>query len=465
MSKLAKTWQKWIIITAYNEGSTLAWHLQNEGKDVVVGVVDDLKTTGIKNAEDPEARKRRLLNFKNVLTIQKADALLKEMSSYKNKDEYFVICDFNSLYEYADKIIKMGFVNGLFPTKFDYKLENDRAMAKTFVQSFYPDLKVAPVEEFKNIDEAIEFLSEAKDFYALKGNDISCPTVVPCTTDLQFATEELVDALKCHADDYNRKGLILECQIRDGIEFCPQMVCWDGVPVAYSVDIENKAIGSGNCSIKAGCAMNMVVAMPHDAEIIPKAFPEAMLKLAKKHKGLFYADVNLILKDGEFYYLEHCSQRMGYDAIQTECDMAGGVSNYFESIANTLDPYQHKFGVGVRGFNMHRDDKGEAKGGLQMRWKEDVTEHVWPYDMYKDEKGKYINTGFEWELLCVFTGSSDDSEYAVMKAYETLESFSFDQMYYRSQADFTDRSYQGNIFDRLEAIESLISSPESEEKE
>lgn len=453
--------QKWILFTCYNESSSLAMHLQKEGKDVMVGVVDDLKSAGMKKPEDKESKKRRQLNFKGILDIYKAEDLLKKMEKFPNKEDYFVICDFNSLYEYADKIIKMGFIHGLFPTKFDYKLENDRKMAKEFVESYYPELKVAECLEYKDIDEGIEMIEGSEEFWALKGNDISCQTVVPYTHNINFAREEIIDALRSHKEDYERQGYILERQIRDGVEFCPQMVCYNGIPVAYSVDIENKAIGSGNCSIKAGCAHDLVVAMDSDATIIPKAFPEAVLKLAKKHKGLFYVDANLILKDGELYFLEFCFQRMGYDAIQTECEMAGGVSNYFEAIANGCNPYEKKYGVAIRGFNMHKDDDGESKGGMQMRWLPEYEDHTWLYDAYKDDKGKYLNCGYEWELLSVFTGSSDDVEYAIIKAYEAVNEFSFNEMYTRSEGDFNDRNYHGNVLDRLEAIEDLI-SPESD---
>lgn len=459
-----KTFQKYIFFSTYFESASLAWHLQKEGKDVIFAVVNNLKNIGEDELEDKEAKERRLGMWKGILNVQKAEDTIERMKLIEDKDEYFVICDFNNLYGYAKKIKNMGFNHGLLPTKFDFELEADRQMAKDFVQSYYPELKVAEVTEFKTIEEGIEMIQNSEEFWALKGNAPGAATVVPCTKVLEFAKDEIISCLTAHKQDYEKGGYILERQIRDGVEFCTQCVYYNGKRVAYSVDIENKAFGSGNCGCKVGCAFDMVVAIPSDAVVVPKVFSDAMDKLASKHTGLFYADCNTILKDGELYFLEFCSNRMGYDAIQTECAMAGSVSNYFESLANGENPYVNKYGVCVRGLNMNKDEKGALLKDIPMRWSEESEDSIWPYDMKKDEKsGKMVNSGYDWELLSVFTGASDDPDFAIIKAYEAIESFSFDEMYFRSKGDFEDRSYQGNILDRLDGIQALIEPIEVEE--
>lgn len=463
--KKDKKFLNWIVFTAYMESQGIIMHLIKEGKNVLVGQVDDLKSIGVKDPEDAETKKKRLSPGTGIFKKQSAESLIEDVRSIDNKDDYFVLFDFNSLYPYAEKATKLGFKYGLFPTKFDYKLENDRQFAKEFVQQYYPDLKVAESQDFKNIDEAIEMVEESEEFWALKGNNITCQTVVPCTPNLDFAKEEIIDALRSHKDDYQSQGFTLEKQIRDGVEFCPQSIWCDGKPVAYSVDVENKAIGGANVGIKCGCVQNVIIDMPMDAEVVKKAFPSVVEKLAKKHTGLYYMDANLILKDGELYFLEFCSQRLGYDAIQAECDMAGGVSNYFEALCNGKNPYQRKYGVAVRGINMHREHDGAVKGDMQIRWNPEVEEHIYFYDCHRDEKtGKYANAGYEYELLVVFTESSDDVEYAIIKCYDVVNEFSFDELYFRGYEDFINREYYGNILNRIDGIESLISSPVSEEE-
>jgi len=456
--------QKYIFFSIYCESASLAWHLQNEGKDVVLAQVQDLKTIGKKELEESEAKRRRLNMWSGILKKEKAESYIDEIAKFENKDEYFVIFDFNTLWMLADKAKKAGFKYGLFPNKLDYMLESDRNLAKKFVQDNYPDLKVAESLEYKSIDEAIEMINESEDFWALKGNNNCFNTVVPTTKNIEFAREEISDVLTFHKAEAEKNGFVLEKQIRDGIEFCTERIYWNGKPVAHSIDLENKAMGSGNCSVKVGCAENLIISIPDDAPILSSAFSEASDKLASKHDGLYFIDANTILKDGELYFLEFCT-RWGFDSTQTECEMAGSVSNYFESIANGHNPFVKKYGVGIRGLNMNYGEDEKLVPNLQMRWSDDNEEHIFPFDMSKDDKtGKMVNNGYDWELLSVFTGSSNDCEYAIIKAYEVANDFSFNEMYIRSYNDFICREYDGNILTRLEAIGSLISSPDSEEE-
>lgn len=457
-------WQKYIFFSIYCESASLAWHLQLEGKDVILAQVNDLKSIGKKEVENSESKKRRLNMWEGILTKKVAETFIDEIAKYNNKDEYFVVFDFNTLWMFAEKAKKAGFKYGLFPNKLDYLLESDRNLAKQFVQENYPELKTAECFEYNSIDEAIEMINESEDFWALKGNNNCFSTVVPTTKNIEFAREEIIDVLNFHKSEAEKEGFVLEKQIRDGIEFCTERIYWNGKPVAHSIDLENKAMGGGNCSIKVGCAENLIISIPDDAPILLKAFSDATDKLASKHDGLYFIDANTILKDGELYFLEFCT-RWGFDSTQTEVEMAGSVSNYFESIANGKTPFINKFGVGVRGLNLNTDENGVLLPNIQMRWEKEEEEHIFPFDVSKDEKtGKMIHNGYEWELLSVFTGSSDDLEYAVIRAYNALESFSFNEMYYRSFEDFMCRDYDGNILDRYHAIQALISSPESKEE-
>lgn len=460
-NKEEKKFNTYFLFTVYGEGLSIAWHLENEGKNVLVGQVKDLEVIGVKKPESKNERVNRLDAYGNMLEKYSHTDLLKIMDKVEDKDSCFVIFDFNTMYKLADQVKKMGFTNGLFPSFFDYKLENDRSFAKEFVSNYYPDLKVAEVFEFSKIDEAIEHINNSNEFFALKGNDSDAPTVVPVTKIIEFAKEELIDALKSKQQEYERKGFILEKQIRDGVEFCLEQIFYDGELVCTTVDIENKAIGSGNYSIKTGCIQNLVCTVENDSPILSKIFPAAIQSIAKKHKGMFFADANTIFKDGSLYYLEHCGNRFGYDAIQTEIEMSGSASNFFESIANKKNPFKQKFGVAVRGLNLHQDENG-SKGGLSMRWTPDIEEHIWPFEIKKTEEGKFINTASGQDLI-VFTASSDDKDYAIIKAYEYIDEFSFDEMYFRPFHDFVDSSYTGNILERYSLVNMLISSEVDEE--
>lgn len=441
---------KYIFFTVWGESLGIPLQLARSGAEILVGMVDDMKSVGGK--EDPEKHKLRMKNFQGLLDIQKAETLIEKMRNFKDKEDYFVFFDFNTLWRYSEEAKRQGYTKGLFPSKFDYLLENDRDMGKEFVKKFYPDVRVAEVQTFKTIDEGIEYITECEEFLALKGNDSECSTVVPDTKDIEFARAEMMDALTSGKNNYEAKGFILEKQIRDGVEFCPEAVFWDGELVAANIDLESKSVGGMNSGFKTGCAINLIREIPLDASIIATAFPEGMMKLARKHSGLFFADMNFIQKDNELFFLEFCAARPGYDALVTEIEMSGGSANYFEALSAGESPYLRTYGAGVRAMNLN--GSGEFKGGLSMRWKPEVDGHIWPFEILKKD-GKFQNLGLDAALYTV-TESSDDPEYAIMKTYDLLEKVSFKEPYYRSREDFLSRGYPSSILNRNDAIENLV---------
>lgn len=441
---------KYIFFTVWGESLPIAWQLEKMGAEVIVGIVDDLKLVGSK--ETPEEHKLRVNNYKGILDVRKAEDLIERMASLKDKEEYFVFVDFNTMWRFSEAAKRLGFTKGLFPTKFDYTLENDRDMGKEFVKQFYPGVKVAPVEEFKTLEEGIEYINESEDFLALKGNDNGTSTIVPDTEDIEFARQEIIDALNGDSKGYQSKGFILEKQIRNGTELCPEAIFWDGELVATTVDLESKSVGGMNTGFKTGCAINLIREIPNDASIANIAFPEGMKKLAKRHKGMFFADMNIILKDEEYYFLEFCAARPGYDALVTEIEMSGGASAYFEAIASGESPFLRTYGAAVRALNL--SESGEFKGGMSLRWKLEVEGHIWPLDLHKKD-GKFQNGGV-YSGLYVLTESSDDPEYAVHKTYDLMEHVSFKEPYFRSREDFLSRGYDTSLLNRNDAIENLV---------
>lgn len=444
---------KFIIISAYGEGLSLAHHLKMEGKEVLVGLCVDMTMAMEKHKEEPEAKAARWSQYSGILDKMPIENLLAHMEKFEDKEEWFVIFDFNTLYKYADQAKKMGFTNGLFPSKLDYLMEADREFAKQFVMQNYPGVKVAEVEQFKTVEEGIEFINESDEFWALKGNDAGATTVVPSAKKIENARAELIDALQGNKEDYQRKGYILERQIRDGIEVCPQLIFYNGKRVATCIDIEDKNFSCTDGSDKFGCAINLIVATPMDCELNKIAFPEATDKLAKKHPGLYYIDANLILKDGEFYYLEFCSGRMGFDAVFGEAEMAGSVSDYFNALAHGENPYEKKFGAGSRGFMMKREDDGLIKEGISARFGGEIADHLWFFGIQQGN-GKFTNTKGSFgdshngiDLLA-FTESSDDCDFAMLKLNELISNFSFNGLYARKDI--------ATLYGRLQGIEKFI---------
>lgn len=434
---------KFAIFSSFGEGLALASHLQDEGKEILVGLVDDMTEVQERKPEDPAQKRARWSQYNGILDKLTPEKFLKQLEKIEDKEEWFVIFDFNTQFKYADEALKMGFTNGLFPSKLDYKLESDRDFAKRAVVKNYKGVKVAEVNQFKTVEEGIEFIMESDEFWALKGNDASAETVVPNAKKLENVKAELIDALQKNSQVYQSKGYILERQIRDGLETCPQMIYYNGKRVASSVDLEDKSFSSTDGSEKYGCALNVIVSSPLDCELNDIAFPDFCDKLAKKHSGLYYIDFNNIQKDGEYYYLEYCSGRMGYDAVFAECDMAGSVSEYFNKLAHGENPYERKYGAGARGFAQKRTSDGEVQDGITINYDPDTKEHLWFFAV-EQGGGRMFNTKGAWGDcyhgidLVAFTASSDDYEYACQKLYDNVGDFSFNGLYCRRDMNCLD---------------------------
>lgn len=451
---------KFAIFTAFGEGLSLAWHLQQEGYEVLVGMVSDIQDVG-EDEEAPKNKKIRWSAYDGMLKKQDAWKLLEKMDKFKpeEKDEWCVIFDFNVLYKFADKALKTGFKYGLFPTKLDFVLESDRDFAKRFVLKNYPDLKVAEVQEFKKVEEGIEFLRESDEFWALKGNHPDAKTVVPSAAILEHAIGELEDALNSSRSEYESGGFIFERQIREGLEVCPKMIWVDGKRVASIINLEDKRVSPNNGSAMEGCAIDILVSTPLDCMLNSIAFPPITDSLAKKHKGIFSLDANLIIKDGIVYFLEFCSGRLGYDEIFIECEMAGGVGHFFNSILKEESPYFNKYGVASRGFATKRDDEGLLKEDLRIQYEDDA--HLWHFAAKKDgdkilnTKGSFGNPVRGVDLVA-FTESSDDAEYACIKLQQVIDSYSFPGLLVRNDCS--------TLLGRLDGLEKYISEPENEYK-
>lgn len=445
------SFQKYVIISTWGDSLGIAWQLEREGKEVIFGIVNDVNLMKLK--EDATEKWRRMQFGKGILDVRKAETLIDQMQNWKDKDEWFVLCDFNNQYIFGKEL--KDFKYGLFPTKFDFLMESDRDMAKEMVETRYPGVKTAEVEEFKSVEEAKEFLMQSEEFWALKGNDPDGKTVVPKHKDVESARNGIFNALQENGPAYESKGFILERQIRDGVEICVEGTWWDGMQVSAELDIEHKYIGSGNTGFQTGCAGNMIVDIPIDSQIAILGLPEVIQKLARKRRGLWLADANFILKDGEVYYLE-CGFRPGYDSFQTEVAMAGGAGTYFDNLLTGEKLFANKYGVGIRGFNLKDRDLLPAEG-TAFEIPEECMDYVYPDGLYKVE-GTMYDIGYVHNAILAI-GTSDDPEYAAIKAYNTLQSCSYEGMYYRPLHDWTNQDYHGNITDRLEGVQHLVASP------
>lgn len=445
---------KYFIFTISGLGLPIAYRLQQEGHDVVVGVVDSLQDTltSIQQSERELQRRkeRRLSLYDGLLKKLPANELTTQLKSLKSETDCFVFFDDNLLFKYAEQIEKLG-LPGNYPTEEDALLEIDRGRANKFVQKHYSQLAVAESKEFNDIKSAIQFLESDTNFWVLKGKADHARTIVPETNDAQLANQHLIEALRNNAKSYESPGFILELFISNIIELTPEKIYYDGKPIATTLDIENKPIGSGNIGTQTGCSADLVFATDLDEKINQIAFPPIVDEMAKAHRGLFIWDASLLIdsKSGKIYFGEYCANRPGYNALFTEISLAGSASRYFENIRKHKSPFPNgKVGASVRLFNLNQDPSTElTEAGKQLSLLGDDQKNIWLWDV-KEHDDKLISVGYD-RNLAVVTGVGESIEEAVQQAYKNTSKIAFEGVYYRPSFDFISRDYPTSILNRL----------------
>ena len=446
---------KYIVFTFDGSGTPVAQHLQLEGQDVVLAQVYSTRSlisseeTEYSTEQRTDKEQRRSL-FEGVIKKRIAEELIKELKTYKNPQEYFLYFDTNGLYAFAEQVKDLGF-HGNFPTREDYLYEVDRDKAKEFVKKYYSKINIARKKEFTKVGDAKKFLENTDEIWVLKGNSADATAFVPNADEPLLAARQVIEALDKESWLYEQEGFILEVLIPSVMEITPEKIYYDGVPLAASIDIENKPIGSGNISVQTGCAADLVFPISLEDRISQLAFPPIVDEIAKQHKGLFYWDASILInkRDGKMYFGEFCPNRPGYNASFTEFAQCGSVHEFFEKVSQKKNPFTlGTVASSVRIFNMHRDtDTQQILDGLTVEFSPEVEKDIWLWDV-KKKGNKLINVGYGDSVACV-TGSGKSVEEAVNKMYRNLEKFSFLGAYYRPKQDYLSLSYSTSILNRL----------------
>lgn len=446
---------KYIFFTFDGHGLAIAYHLQQEGCEVMVGQVQDKKEiiSDIEQnvaEEDTDDRERRLQLYNGLLEKFPAEQMMDKIRNYPEKKEFFIFFDFNNMFRFSEEIQKLGFP-GNYPTENDHLLEIDRNIAKDFVNRYYSYLKSPQKKYFSKISEAIAFLTKSNDIWVLKGNNEKARTVIPDVDDPDLARDQIVEALETYTENYEKVGFILESMVSPMIELTPEKLYYEGVPLATTLDIENKPLGSGNLSIQTGCAADLVFPTQMTDRINKIAFPPIVDEMAKKHRGLFIWDASILInkRTGTMYFGEFCANRPGYNSMFTELAQVPSVHDFFEDAIKQKNPFSEgTIASSVRIFNLPRDSHSHSRPDLHIDYKENYAKDVWLMDAKKKD-GKVVTTGFDWNLA-VLTGANKSIEEAVRKTYKLADDyFSFEAAYYRPKFDYLSLDYPTSILNRL----------------
>lgn len=447
---------KYIFITFNGLSLPIAYKLQQEGNEVVVGQIEDIKEYVMEEeakraSESDVNRERRLRLFKNMVRIQPANKVIEQLRQNNHVQDYFIFFEENNLYRWADKVRDLN-IHGNFPTKEDYLFEIDREYAKNFVKQHYPKLYTPEVKNFTKVSEAIEFLNQTNDVWVLKGKHDAAKTFVPTMTNTFLAKNQVIEMLTNFPQKYERLGFILELFIPTIIEMTPEKIYYDGVPLATTLNFENKSFGSGNISIQTGCAEDLIFPTELEDRINKICFPPIVDEMAKKHKGLFIWDASLLInkRDGKMYFGEFCSNRPGYNSIFTELALTGSVTKFFEKIVAKESPFTiGTVATSVRIFNLNRDeDTEEVAADMTIDYLPEIEKDLWLWDVRRNQRGKLVTVGSDWNLA-VITASGKSIDEAIGKMYKYVDGFAFVGAYYRSKDDYLSLDYSSSIINRL----------------
>lgn len=456
---------KFVFITYEFYPFPLALHLMDEGREVLIGVVENYEDIGLgpsKNKEKPEERKMRLSNYDGLIekdTLKDVFEFLKKVPE-SEKDDYFFFFDYSDMYKVSEKILDMGFKNGLFPTEFYYEMEKDRQRAKEFVKENYDRVKVAEAHDFKKIEDGIELINSSDDIYVLKSNGNLGKTVVPVGDNANIARMILTNTLQKYRKDYEAQGFMLEKKILNALEVTPVMVFYDGKPVYSLVEFENKEYGAGNIGVQKGGNQALSGRTKLSAEINKIAFPEIIYELAKAQPGLSIFDAGLLYDGKDFWFTEFCAMRYGWDGIFSEIVMRDNgkpfVADYFEDIIKGQNPLKNKYGASLRLFNLegNPEETENAESGAPMYWDESIENNLFLYRA-KEKDGEIVSVG-DVDALGVMTAAGNSINSAVEKLYERIDKFYFEKLYYRPKFDFLSTDYGSSILSRMEALKKFL---------
>lgn len=444
---------KFVLLTYDGHGLPIALKLQQEGWDVIVGQAKELSHMP---KEKPEIKERRLQLFDGLLEKRDVEDVIDLLRKERNKKDYFVFVDFNYLYTQAEQIKMMGYF-GIFPTKEDFELEEDRNKAKEYIAKNHPLFAQQEVYQFKTIEEGKEFLKNTDKIWVLKGNHPEAETFVPSSDIPVLASEEIIQILDEGRKIYESEGFILEEKIEDLIEFVPEIIVRGKRVLGMNIDVELKPFGPANCSFQTGDAASVIfwIEKQEQALKIYDMFFKPMEEMFIRSDNEFVIwDVGVMCSPSrnKFYFSEFCSNREGWSSLFDKLSTFSKISDYYLAIKEgelILNLKPMRFGASFRIFNMLTEEEKPNLPLSDVSILADITDrNIWLWDV-KKVGSKIVSCGYD-RNLAVITGSDNDWQMAFLKADSLIDfGFKFDNFYKRSFMDIIDNGYTNNIPDRL----------------
>lgn len=445
----------------------VAYQLQREGNKVFVCQIssgDDLGMDTWINASEfekkRETKKRRMSLYDGLIKKYSLAEMMAALKQVKNKDDYWIQFDHNTLAKLSEQVLAMGYRIGHFPTTADFEREKDREKSKKFVEEHYKMLRLKENKEFTKVDDLLKFVKESKDRWVVKSDGNFVETIVPNRDDIEMAYKQIETALTSEKSDAEKGKLIVEKMIKDPIEFTPQMAFWNGEYLYSQVEIETRMFGAEDIGPQTGGNLNVCIRTFEHDWVNEVCFPKAARELAKGRRGLFLMDAG-ILSDGEScFFTEFAGNRFGWGGIFSEMSAAEDgklmCSNYFERVARGEHPYSYEVGSSVALYYINPDPEAPKmpKDGMTITMKDGAENNLFLTQIRK-EKDRIVNVGYRWLDDGPFgyaVGRGNTIEEAAESAYEAIEGISLKGLANRPKSDFLSDAYPSAIMKRYQFL-------------
>lgn len=458
---------KYVIFSFDGGIFPIARQLVEEDNGVWVCQVNNGKDLGVEswiNDENPERKERRLSLYDGILKKHSLSSTLTMLENVREKDDYFVIFDYNTFCNISEKVLKMGFKKGHFPTVEDFNREKERKEAKEFVQKNYKHLKLIDYQEMSGVDNVIKFIEESDKLWVIKSDGNLGETIVPDSDDIEKSKHQVIGELQADKKAYDQGKLILEEKIPKPIEFTPQMMWYNGVPICSCVEIETRMFGSEDIGPQTGGNQNILVQTPLDCRLNKMFFPQVVHEIAKKRNGLFIFDAGVLYDGYDFYFTEFAGNRHGWGGIFSEVSMSlrneKMSTSYYEQISQGKNPYTFRHGSSLALYSLHHDNKviGTPQDELPFNIDDRIQKDFFAVQM-KNKEGKSVSVGyrcFDSAPFAYITGRGNDVYDSIDCLYESLKCFSMKGIYYRPKSDFKTKEYTSSVLNRLDKIQYFL---------
>jgi phosphoribosylamine-glycine ligase len=371
---------------------------------------------------------------------------------FKNRKDYKThlwVFDMNFGHEMADTLRKEGyFVIG--GQEFTDKLEHDREYGLSLVEK--AGIKQPTSHTFNDIQSGLDLIDSdpliAWVFKPDEPDNESWVTTTPDSDNDEQANREMYRFLAAQSE----KGTYILQERVKGIEINVEMWLYKGTPFFSFANFECKRKDNGDHGRMIGCAQDIGFKIDLNSKILKDTLWK-LVSLPEFSDYTGFIDINLIIADNEYYFLEFCG-RFGYNShpnlfLTLAIDPLSTILSDF--VLGNIDDFYSHFRGGFGASITTWIDKPVAGLPLMFDNDQDVESRFYHFDTYKEDDEWFL-AGYANEVGVICAHDYDVNS----AAEECLRKF--DKIHYPGKTGRTDlmlKNYQSNPQERYIACQSL----------